>query len=60
VAVNKAKHEETKPVVVCNYNSNMGAMDLKDQMLQTKSETTTEGNQVVFEIIPEITQCSNM
>jgi hypothetical protein len=29
VTVNKANQEETKPVVVCDYN-----MDLKDQILQ--------------------------
>jgi hypothetical protein len=34
VAVNKTNQEETKPVVVCDYNVNMLGVDLKDQMLQ--------------------------
>jgi hypothetical protein len=34
VAVNKVNKEETKPVVVYNYNVHMGGVDLKDQMLQ--------------------------
>jgi hypothetical protein len=29
VAVNKANREETKPVVVCDYNINMLGVDLK-------------------------------
>jgi hypothetical protein len=32
--MNKAKQEETKPVVVCGYSINMLGVDLKDQMLQ--------------------------
>jgi hypothetical protein len=34
VAVNKANKQETKPVVVCDYNKTMLGVDLKDQMLQ--------------------------
>jgi hypothetical protein len=34
VAVNKANREETKPVVVCDYNINVLGVDLKDEMLQ--------------------------
>jgi hypothetical protein len=29
----KANKQETKPVVVCDYNKNMLGVDLKDQML---------------------------
>jgi hypothetical protein len=32
-AVNKGNREETKPVVVCDYNVKMLGVDLKDQML---------------------------
>jgi hypothetical protein len=32
--VNKANREETNPAVVCDYNLNMGAVDLRDKMLQ--------------------------
>lgn len=34
VVVNKANKQETKPVVVCDYNKNMLGVDMKDQMLQ--------------------------
>jgi hypothetical protein len=32
--VNKANREENKPAVVCDCNQNIGAIDLKDQILQ--------------------------
>jgi hypothetical protein len=32
--INKVNQEETKPVVVCDYNINMLGVDLKDQILQ--------------------------
>jgi hypothetical protein len=34
VVVNKANKQETKLVVVCDYNKNMMGVDLRDQMLQ--------------------------
>ena len=34
VVVNKANKQETKPLVVCDYNRNMLGVDLTDQMLQ--------------------------
>jgi hypothetical protein len=35
VVVNKGNKQETKPVVVCDYNKHMLGVDLKDQMLQS-------------------------
>jgi hypothetical protein len=34
VAINKAKKERTKPVVVCDYNVSILGVDMMDQMLQ--------------------------
>jgi hypothetical protein len=33
VTINKANQEEKKPVVVCDYNTHMLGVDLKDQIL---------------------------
>jgi hypothetical protein len=42
--VNKANKEETKPAVVYGYNQAMGAIHLKDQMLQPHLLQPKEGS----------------
>jgi hypothetical protein len=53
VAINKVNCEETKTVVVCDYNVNMLRLDMTDQAILSGMKGRYK---VVFEIIDETTQ----
>jgi hypothetical protein len=53
VAINKVNCEETKTVVVYDYNVNMLRLDMKDQAILSRMKRRY---QVVFEIIQETSQ----
>jgi hypothetical protein len=53
VAISKVNFEETKTVVVCDYNVSMLRADMKDQAILSGMKGKY---QVAFEIIQETTQ----